>query len=81
LAVPAEAVHEYTPLVTVEAVNLNTAFWQTVAAEAVMVGVASTGDTLIVTVPEVPDWQVTSPYATCANAVANLVPVAVPLTV
>jgi hypothetical protein len=82
LAVPAVPPHVYVaPLPLPEAVNSTSVFIQTVPADIrITEGVAGTA-TKPVTVPEGADWQVTVPYATCANAVTDLVPVVAPLTV
>jgi hypothetical protein len=59
LAVPADAVHEYVPPGTGEAQNVNAAPTHTVAAEAVMVGLAGNAITVAVATSEGADWQFT----------------------
>jgi hypothetical protein len=81
LAVPADAVHEYVPPGTGKVPNVNTAPTHTVAAEAVMAGVASIAATVAVAAPEVTDRQFTPPEGAVAYTVTDLVPVAAPLAV
>jgi hypothetical protein len=70
------------PLPPPEALNTTFVPRQTVAADLrVTVGAAGDAVTKPDTILEFDDWQVTVPYATCANAVTDLVPVVAPLTV